>query len=234
MGSPAPDDLDGTAWVLTRAHGLGVPPGVAITARFEGGRVGGSAGVNRYGAPVQVTGGTLTVGDALTTCMAGPPDAMRAERAYLAALAAVRTWHVDPSGTLVLADGGGRPLLELAPEPATPAGDYEVTGYLDAARDAFVAVLDGTHVTLAPTPDGDVRGHAGCNRFGGTYTHDGPAIALGPLATTRAHCPQPAGVMEQERTFLAALAATTRFEREAGTLTLLDGAGRATVRARPR
>ncbi|GIU90356.1 MAG: hypothetical protein KatS3mg010_1455 [Acidimicrobiia bacterium] len=230
MNDTASSPLDGTSWVLAAADAFDLPPGVAITARFAEGRVAGSAGCNRYTAAVRVDAGTLVVAEAVTTCMACAPHVMQVERAYLRALAAARTWSVD-GGVLVLTGADGT-RLELAPEIATPVGGFEVTGYLDPTRDAFVSVLAGTRCSIELDAQGDVRGSAGCNRFAGRYTSDGSTIAFAAIAATREHCAEPEGVMAQERAFLAALASATRFEREAATFTLIDGEGRACVRAR--
>lgn len=51
--------------------------------------------------------------------------------------------------------------------------------------------------------DGRVSGSAGCNRFTGSYEHEGARLSFGPLATTRMMCAP--DVMEAEEAFLSAL-----------------------------
>jgi len=43
--------LDGSAWVLASLPGRSLVPDATPTARFEGGRVAGSDGCNRYSMP---------------------------------------------------------------------------------------------------------------------------------------------------------------------------------------
>ena len=47
-------------------------------------------------------------------------------------------------------------------------------------------------VTLDFVDDGRLTGETGCNSFNGPYQSDGDAISIGPLAVTRAACPDPA------------------------------------------
>ncbi len=61
---------------------------------------------------------------------------------------------------------------------------------------------------------GGVRGHAGCNTFRATYTVDGNRVAIGAMAVTRKACAA-AGVMQQEREFLAALRSATTWTIDA-------------------
>ena len=55
-----------------------------------------------------------------------------------------------------------------------------------------------------------MTGSAGCNTFTGSVAIDGSTLEVGPLATTRMACADPA-VGEQETAFLQALQATTGY-----------------------
>src|SRR5262245_33539681 len=93
-------------------------------------------------------------------------------------------------------------LIELNGKPAL------VTGGSDRAHLRFV---------------GDsalVSGGTGCNRFSGSFTHDGTALHFPPLATTQMACMDQA-VADQEHAFLAALGATERYAMAGDTLTLV-------------
>jgi heat shock protein HslJ len=73
--------------------------------------VAGTAGVNRYSASVgDGTDGSFSVDAPISTKMAGPEDAMAAEKAYLTRLQAATTYRVD-GDTLMLADTDGQPSL---------------------------------------------------------------------------------------------------------------------------
>ena len=60
-------------------------------------------------------------------------------------------------------------------------------------------------MTLRFSKNGRVSGHAGANRFTGSFTHCGTnTLDLGPLATTRIFLDQPPGRMAQESAYLEA------------------------------
>jgi putative lipoprotein len=69
---------------------------------------------------------------------------------------------------------------------------------------------------------GQVAGSGGCNRFSGSCTVDGNALAFGNLASTRMAC---AGGMDQETAFLAALAKVRSWRISGDRLELLDAGG---------
>ena len=71
--------------------------------------------------------------------------------------------------------------------------------------------------------EGQVSGHAGCNRFFGAYSFDGHAVKIGPLGSTRMMCAPE--VMEAERAWLAMLQAARTAEATHKSLVLRDGAG---------
>ena len=50
---------------------------------------------------------------------------------------------------------------------------------------------------------GQLRGHAGCNRFSGSYELEDGSLQAGPLRSTRMACPEPA--MSFEISFMEAL-----------------------------
>ena len=111
----SPDEqpaLDGSSWQLTAwAEPDPLPASAPVTAEFGDGRVAGTAGVNRYSASVSAgTDGSFSVDAPISTKMAGPEDAMAAEKAYLTRLQAATTYRVD-GDTLMLADADGQPSL---------------------------------------------------------------------------------------------------------------------------
>jgi len=92
-----------------------------------------------------------------------------------------------------------------------------------------VELADGSQITLAVTPEGDVSGGASVNRYRGkiTLTDTGKVSWGGPgFATTRMAGPQL--LMEQEGRFLAALHAVDHAALDGRTLTL-SGAGHSVV-----
>ncbi len=110
--------LAGTSWKLTGWSEAGVNPGnFSITANFADGRVSGKAAVNNYFAAYTAgPEGRLTLGDAGSTMMAGPPAAMEAEKTYLRLLGQVRSFS-RADQALTLADSAGQMVLVFALAP---------------------------------------------------------------------------------------------------------------------
>jgi heat shock protein HslJ len=64
---------------------------------------------------------------------------------------------------------------------------------------------------------------AGCGTYFGSYTGSGSELHLSDLASTEMWCADPEGVMDQEQTFLAALASVASHRIAGERLELLDG-----------
>jgi heat shock protein HslJ len=75
--------------------------------------------------------------------------------------------------------------------------------------------LSGTTIT-ATFEDGQVRGSAGCNTYGGSYKVSERTIAVGPVAITEMACLEPKGVMKQEQEYV-------QYITDAQTFRLVDG-----------
>ena len=86
-------------------------------------------------------------------------------------------------------------------------------------------VLPGTTIDAAFDDNGRLMGTAGCNRYSAACTREGDTISIGPAISTRMFCAQPAGVMEQEAAYLAALERAASAVAGDGTLALTDAAG---------
>ena len=120
-GGSAPS-LEGTAWKLT---GWSIssqdPNDFTITAQFSEGRVAGTSAVNQYGGPY-TTGddGSFSVGDLVSTMMAGPEADMKAEQSYLTLLAAAKKYQVDGETLTLMDANGNESLIYTATSVATP------------------------------------------------------------------------------------------------------------------
>lgn len=137
-------------------------------------------------------------------------------RGLVAVVLAAAAASCAPSGRPVGADPPPQQ-AGAAPAAALEGASWSVTGYV-GADGAWRAPLAAHALTLAFDGTG-VRGSAGCNSFRGGYTTDGSRLAVTPLATTRKLCREP-GVMEQERDFVDAVRAATRWAVEDGRLVL--------------
>ncbi len=125
--------FEGIDWVLlsydTGSGMRGVPLGVNVDARFESGRVSGSSGVNTYSAAYRSSGSSLTISQAVSTMMAGPPEAMQVEQDYLAALSRSSTYTAS-GDTLTIYDSDGKEILSY--NRGTGAGPHR--GHLEGHR----------------------------------------------------------------------------------------------------
>ena len=113
----------------------------------------------------------------------------------------------------------------LVPQSLSLDGRWQVTAY-NNGRQAVVSPLLGTELDLSFLEGGRIGGSSGCNRYSAKFKREGSQVAISAPVSTRRLCSEPAGVMEQERQFLAALAsvATLRHEGQRLELRRADGA----------
>jgi heat shock protein HslJ len=239
-GGPAPaaaqSSLQGTPWLAlfcadSSGRLLPVPFGVEITATFQAGRVTGSAGCNQYMAGYQLaqdTAGIMRISQVASTqrFCADPPGVMEQETAYLQALQRVGRYAVVNDRLLLRTlEGGALVLYMPQPQQSLEGTEWVAINY-NNGREAVVSILSGTEIT-ATFAESRVAGSAGCNRYTAGYTlgPDAGAISVSPPASTRILCTEPAGVMEQEAAFLAALQSAARYRIEGAQLVLEQAGG---------
>lgn len=216
-----PAGLDGSQWNVIELDGEPVTGDAVGTLDFEDGRVGGKSFCNSFGGTYEIDGDALILGELMQTLMAC--EDMTLETAYTAALNEVATYRID-GGTLILTDAAGTDRVVLSPaKPASLEGTlWTLTGLADG--DAIASPVLGSEVT-AEFAEGTLSGSAGCNRYTASYTREGTALTLGPAGATKMACLDPAGVMEQEQAFLAALETVASYATKCASLTLFDADG---------
>jgi heat shock protein HslJ len=107
----------------------------------------------------------------------------------------------------------------LTPEP-TSAADLAGTSWaVVSIGGAPVVEGSGPHLTFGA--DGNASGSTGCNSMSGSYTTDGAALTLGPMATTRMACEE--NLMAQEAAVLQALTGVSGWEIDSDGLLHLTG-----------
>ncbi len=104
--------LEGRTWIAERIKGEAVDTGIRSILTIAAGKVTGSAGCNRLMGSAAVAGDSIAFNGVATTRMACPGPAMEQERAFLEALAAVRTFRLD-GGFLSLRDAAGTEVTRL-------------------------------------------------------------------------------------------------------------------------
>jgi len=112
-------NLVGTAWAASGYNngkgGFTTPVvGTQLTIQFAAdGKVSGSSGCNTFTGSYQTSGTMLTLGPLATTRMACEQAIMDQEQAYLAALAATKSYGIV-GNMLTLSDAGGVRMVEYA------------------------------------------------------------------------------------------------------------------------
>lgn len=225
----SPDDLTGRTFISTEVTGNPIPGGGPLTVEFpEPGRIGATAGCNRFGGAVDLTGGTVDAPALASTMMACPPPRDGADR-WLSALFDTRPqWRLD--GDVLVLTGADTTVTLGDKKVVDP--DRPVTGTVwtvttlrtpDAVTSSLALDTAAPTVTLAD--DGTVAGTTGCNSFSGPAQVRDATITFGALATTLAACddPETAAI---ERHILSVLAGETTYTVDGTemTLTAADGA----------
>lgn len=115
----ADDAIAGTSWVVQELGGSATSEPRPELSFGDDGRVTGTTGVNRLGGSYTVDDGLLTVADAVTTRMAGPPEAMEQEQRLLTLLTAPQAFVVT-GDRLEIGDGETLALLVRPSVQPTP------------------------------------------------------------------------------------------------------------------
>ncbi|MCC7556587.1 MAG: META domain-containing protein [Methanoculleus marisnigri] len=228
--------LVGTDWVLESYSANGdavssVIAGTTITANFDDGNVTGNAGCNHYGGQYSLDGADLTVSSLYSTLMyCETPGVMEQEAAFMGLLANVSSYRTE-GDRLILTDAEGTDLLFFvqAPEvtPAPLAGtEWTLESFSSPGGETVSSVIVGTTITAVFDPDGNVTGSAGCNSYGAGYQLDGTNLTIEPPISTKMHCGEPEGLMNQETRYLNLLTSVAGYHIDGDRLDLLDDAGK--------
>ena len=237
----APALMEGTIWQLVSYNDgqqamKGVLPDTRITALFENGTVGGSAGCNNYSGPYELSGSLISIGPlASTMMMCGEPEGiMEQEATFLAALQSAVSYRIIANRLEFTSESGELAAVFTVAESAsledTP---WTVISY-NNGRGGVVSVITGTKLTMLFAGE-TVSGSAGCNDYSGPYELNEAQILVGPLANTEMACTEPEGIMEQENEFLAALESVATYVIDGDMLDMHreDGARALTATANP-
>lgn len=225
-----PGKLEGVLWVATgiRTEAGALQPvvtGSEITAEFGDGRVGGTGGVNRYGAVYETSGDdAITIYTGPSTLMGGPPELMEQEQLYFTRLGeAARFAATDTSLELLDEDGGVLVRYEAREPVALEGTTWYCTAYNNGTG-GFTSLVADSRITAVFASDGTLSGSAGVNDYTGSYETVGSDMTIDPaIAATRKAGPE--DLMEQEAAYLAALPRVAKFEIEGDGLTLFGADG---------
>ena len=199
---PPANGLAGTAWNATELYGTAVSADVAPSDRRPhllfgaDGRLSGADGCNRLTGPYTVKANGITFGQIAGTQMACPKTDEMANR-FRAALKGTSHWSIL-NERLEFYGATGKPLAVFERRPATVPGGAEA---LQGRTWQLVRFQGGDDRTLTPddpakytiefAADGRIAARIDCNRGRGTWKVMPPGqLELGPLALTRAKCPE--------------------------------------------
>ena len=196
--------LPGKTWVLASLVGKAPLRGTELTSEFTAKRrVSGSAGCNRYTGTYKVSGSTIRILPLATTRKACAEPIERQETAFLNILSRARSFVVS-GATLTLKSAGGQGLATFKAQTQALAGSsWDVLAY-NNGKQAVVSVLTETKLTAVFGTSGS-RGLRRLQRLQRELQGERSEDRDRPVASTRKHCEQPAGVSEQETSYLAAL-----------------------------
>ena len=220
-----PMPVNNTSWILVTLHGQPVMSDTLVTLTFENDKINGTDGCNRYSTSYTVNGARFTANkEAIATQMACPGPIMQQAAIYITALTQAATYK-NNGQQLTLLDASGKTLATLAAQSSKLGGtSWTVTGY-NNGKQAVVSVILGSKLTADFSADGRLSGSAGCNNYTATYEASGKSIKIGPAASNRKACADPAGVMEQETQYLKALETVATYRVEGNRLELRTAEG---------
>lgn len=222
--------LAGTSWLLETLNGQPLVPDTQITLNFDAAAASGTDGCNRYSGSYTVDGEQITITNIASTMMACAEPVMQQATAYAAVLQEAATYSIAGQ-QLTLSEASGSPLAIFTQQSRDLSGtSWTVTGY-NNGKQAVVSVLSGSTLTADFAADGTLSGSAGCNTYTTTYEASGESLTIGPAASTRKACAEPAGVMEQEAQFLQALETVATYRIDGDKLELRTAAGALAVTA---
>jgi polar amino acid transport system substrate-binding protein len=157
-----------------------------------------------------------------------PPEdtkASKTNKILIGALVAIAVIAVGALVAVWLINRGG---AETATDPLAGT-KWQVRSYYNPAEvGGMASPVGGTQLTAEFT-NGQVAGSAGCNSYSASYTVDGDSLSIGQAAATMMYCNEPAGVMDQEAAFLAAMQSASSFKLEATQLHILNDKGQVVV-----
>lgn len=204
-GMAAGSDLAGTGWVLSALNGEMPISGTAVTLQFAtDGTVSGTDGCNQFNTSYTQDGSSLTFAQpGASTMMACEEAVMTQATNFMNALTATDSFTISQDMLSLLS--GGQVVAAFAAQSTDLAGTaWEVISY-NNGRDAVVGLITGIEISAYFGAEGDLSGNAGCNQYFASFTASNGSIEIGMPGATMRFCEEPAGIMEQESEFLAAL-----------------------------
>ena len=214
-----PADLIGTAWRLASLDEQPLLEASTQTLAFhDEHRAGGYAGCRAFVASYEAEGDELTIFlMAMMGAVCDDDGLQQQEGEYTTVLGWANRFSLEGDRLELRTSRGETLVYEALPAEAQPdleGPTWSLLAFLEPGRTADPTApmplprepLPGSRITIT-FADGQVSGTAGCNQYGGSYSLNGAALAIGDLFQTEMACMDPVGVMEQEQHYLDSLRA---------------------------
>ena len=124
--------------------------------------------------------------------------------------------------------GSGTDAPPPPPEAAPPQNPLANTNWKLHGMNMNEVPLPHSTITIRFGADGSLSGNSGCNDYSGSYTVNGDALSVGPLAGTGALCDDEIDMQEQR--YLAILQSAATFEMSRNQLIIRDATGQEVLR----
>jgi heat shock protein HslJ len=161
-----------------------------------------------------------------------PVGVMDQETVYLQALRAAARFRVDgdrldlydEAGTQILAFVAASSVAAVTTQPPSQPSAVLVGTQWVLVSLKGDALIEGTQITLN-FADVSLKGSAGCNTYWGSYTASEDGLRLSGMYWTEIGCPEPEGILDQEKAYLDALNEAARYRVEGDRLEVYDETG---------
>ena len=173
------------------------------------GTLSAQADCNQVGGSYTLDGSQITITLGPSTLAACPEGSLGDQ--FVQNLGQANSYLFDGSDLIInlMFDSG---TMRFSPQSDELAGtSWTVIAY-NNGQGGVVSTIIGTELTADFGADGTLSGSAGCNNYNAGYQVDGSSITIGPAITTRMACAEPAGIMEQEQAYLAALSTAATYQ----------------------
>lgn len=221
-------DLENTEWVLATLNGRTPLAGTNLTLSFSNGNVGGFSGCNYYGGPYQIEGIELKIGGISSNaqeCLE-PEGVMAQERDFQNLLLSPLLVELR-EGQLLLKGYDDETTLDFRTQvvyhsdPARLMGGHWVLLSMDNKP-----LIESTEITLS-FEGVQIRGHAGCRDYRGSYSVDPETIKFPFLEMIDATCQLTDSLLEQEGHYTDALTNASHYRLTEDQLEIFTARGEA-------
>jgi heat shock protein HslJ len=227
-----PTSIEGVSWRLMEISKLDqatLDQSPRAIARFSNGVLSGFSGCNRFKGSYTIAGDRITIGNQTHTVNKCADPATDVQTVLKMAFDVPVRYAIVEGRLECKSEAGINLVFEAEPVQALEGVEWEVSEISDG-KGSLQPPIKGATMSLSFRGDGAVVGNGGCNLFKAPYQRDGERLSIGQAAATTRACPG-IGVMEQEGTFMSALAATATWTLRGEILDLMTADGKRAVTA---